>query len=453
MNFYFCEGCGKRITDSDLGQGRARDKQLKGMYCVTCAQGVNTMEMLPVTGVKLRDDDPISTPVPSAGAKDAAQPRNAVTKSRSQPANSMMFGIAAGAIFVIVVAMFLISSGEKPRPAQSTPPMPVRADESASKQAAIPVVTPLVAVSPEKIDTSDKDKQPSSEKAPATESPEADIVANMPQVSPPPAPVEEKPEQTPPPSQTNDQTPAPIPAPKPAHASISYAKFEELALGSQRLEEIHTAAKTALDTVEPADKTHCTLLINCIEQASSVEKAVQTSLLQKKGTRIVLTRSDGTRKLTDITDDGTGGLTDHAEDPAIVHLQEFTRDQLKDADSCIAAFEALRGDPELAKKLVTSLDAAQRGALEKIIEVRLARLHELKAADEIKKFNDLMAKNNHTLALSLALQIQKNYAGCKALTELNPPWKHKSPRFKAARWNSAMSSCATLNDSPTAGSS
>src|SRR5262249_34722995 len=44
MNFYFCEPCGKRLTDIDLVDGRARDKQVKGIYCKACAESVMTME-------------------------------------------------------------------------------------------------------------------------------------------------------------------------------------------------------------------------------------------------------------------------------------------------------------------------------------------------------------------------------------------------------------------------
>src|SRR5689334_13029343 len=53
MNFYFCETCGKRLTDIDLADGRARDKQVKGIYCKACAESVVTMEFeaikLPIT--------------------------------------------------------------------------------------------------------------------------------------------------------------------------------------------------------------------------------------------------------------------------------------------------------------------------------------------------------------------------------------------------------------------
>ncbi|MCZ7648150.1 MAG: DNRLRE domain-containing protein [Planctomycetota bacterium] len=44
MKFYFCEKCGKRLTEGDLAQGQARDKQARGIFCSDCAQNVMTME-------------------------------------------------------------------------------------------------------------------------------------------------------------------------------------------------------------------------------------------------------------------------------------------------------------------------------------------------------------------------------------------------------------------------
>ncbi|MCZ7644657.1 MAG: LamG domain-containing protein [Planctomycetota bacterium] len=49
MKFYFCEKCGKRLTDAEIQSGQARDKKLKGVFCADCAVGVLTMESLPVS--------------------------------------------------------------------------------------------------------------------------------------------------------------------------------------------------------------------------------------------------------------------------------------------------------------------------------------------------------------------------------------------------------------------
>lgn len=42
--FYFCEKCGKRLSDADLKSGAARDKQMRGKYCNDCAEGVMTVD-------------------------------------------------------------------------------------------------------------------------------------------------------------------------------------------------------------------------------------------------------------------------------------------------------------------------------------------------------------------------------------------------------------------------
>src|SRR5438105_2207153 len=47
--FYFCETCGKRITDKQILDGLGRDKKLKGVYCKDCAVGVMTMEFTAIT--------------------------------------------------------------------------------------------------------------------------------------------------------------------------------------------------------------------------------------------------------------------------------------------------------------------------------------------------------------------------------------------------------------------
>jgi predicted GH43/DUF377 family glycosyl hydrolase len=49
MAFYFCESCGRRINASDLAEGRARNKQVKGIYCSDCAKGVNTITFDAIT--------------------------------------------------------------------------------------------------------------------------------------------------------------------------------------------------------------------------------------------------------------------------------------------------------------------------------------------------------------------------------------------------------------------
>ncbi len=49
MKFYFCESCGKRITEKDIDSGEGKNKKLKGVFCTACAVDVMTMETLPLT--------------------------------------------------------------------------------------------------------------------------------------------------------------------------------------------------------------------------------------------------------------------------------------------------------------------------------------------------------------------------------------------------------------------
>jgi len=67
--FYFCETCGKRITDKQILEGLGRDKKLKGVYCKDCAVGVMTMEMDAVNIEQLGKEKP-KTP----SGQDATKP-------------------------------------------------------------------------------------------------------------------------------------------------------------------------------------------------------------------------------------------------------------------------------------------------------------------------------------------------------------------------------------------
>lgn len=55
MKFYFCEKCGKRITEQDIATGDASDKKLKGVFCMSCAIGVTTMDVMPMADSEARE--------------------------------------------------------------------------------------------------------------------------------------------------------------------------------------------------------------------------------------------------------------------------------------------------------------------------------------------------------------------------------------------------------------
>jgi hypothetical protein len=74
--FYFCETCGKRVTDVDIERGGGRDKKLKGIYCKACAVGVMTIEFDAIQEAPAGKPTPAhlqsERPPPSSSAKKAS---------------------------------------------------------------------------------------------------------------------------------------------------------------------------------------------------------------------------------------------------------------------------------------------------------------------------------------------------------------------------------------------
>lgn len=66
MEFYFCEVCGKRLTEEDLNSGEARNKQVKGIYCKDCSDGVRTLEFEAIQQVKVQSANQENTDQPNA---------------------------------------------------------------------------------------------------------------------------------------------------------------------------------------------------------------------------------------------------------------------------------------------------------------------------------------------------------------------------------------------------
>lgn len=72
VKFWFCETCGKRVSEQDIDASRARNKKLKGVYCADCAAGVMTMEMLPISEEEARNI--LKNPPSPQGDKPKPQP-------------------------------------------------------------------------------------------------------------------------------------------------------------------------------------------------------------------------------------------------------------------------------------------------------------------------------------------------------------------------------------------
>jgi hypothetical protein len=149
MNFYFCETCGKRVTDAE-----ARDKKLKGIYCQACAESVMTMEFqavkLPAAPIQSSTS---GSPPPSSANRNrkssrinipaAAAPlpaesrRNAKVAAKPEPLNLNLL-IIGGSILVIFVVVGAMVLG-KGSPPPSNPPVVTQA----------PLPKPLPAPAPE----------------------------------------------------------------------------------------------------------------------------------------------------------------------------------------------------------------------------------------------------------------------------------------------------------------
>lgn len=136
MKFYFCEGCGKRITENQIASGQARDKKLRGVYCTTCAGGVSTLDTLPLSNEEAKkllknksDSEPAPQgPGPSVGELKRRRAgrrtssyrlpkvdRESGSHSARQPtqsASSIVPFVVVGALIAIGVAVFLLMGGE-----------------------------------------------------------------------------------------------------------------------------------------------------------------------------------------------------------------------------------------------------------------------------------------------------------------------------------------------------
>jgi hypothetical protein len=151
MNFYFCEKCGARVTDQELAQGAGRDKQAKGVYCRSCANGVMTTQFEAITNVPLRVE-PARTRQPAARAP--SPPRIEPTakddsKRRPHHATIIWLGaVSAGVILGVLVLMFIFSGNTAAQPTHSAQapvpaiPSPPAVSPSVPTPPAVPAATP-----------------------------------------------------------------------------------------------------------------------------------------------------------------------------------------------------------------------------------------------------------------------------------------------------------------------
>ena len=149
MKFWFCEKCGKRLTEADFDEGRAADKQAKGVFCQSCSVGVVTTHIEAISGPTSKSShsgmkavakdskryiDPASatTPslpvlpvAPSAGSNRSSRmlliPQKPASDRKPEtakppPPMSLVPIFAGGAVALIVTAVVLMSSSPSATP-------------------------------------------------------------------------------------------------------------------------------------------------------------------------------------------------------------------------------------------------------------------------------------------------------------------------------------------------
>jgi hypothetical protein len=153
MKFFFCETCGKRITDADLDQGAAKDKKLKGVYCRECAVGISTIEFqalnvekpqvgAPVqkrsvqrtTGTDRGERTPAVSSVPRDGASTTRKPGNRVIAVASA---------IAGLLLAVLAVVWLTNHQSKSSEQKSTDsnraPKTSREEDKSAPERTVPV--------------------------------------------------------------------------------------------------------------------------------------------------------------------------------------------------------------------------------------------------------------------------------------------------------------------------
>jgi hypothetical protein len=145
--FYFCETCGKRVTDQEV-----RDKKLKGVYCRSCAAGVMTIEFdaLSETEAPAQPDRKRTVTPPHPIQVPIRKPIHAVRTPVRQKTFGLPLAIISGFVVAAAVLIFALS-GPSPRTSSSSdraslqaPPAPIE------KNAVQPQPSPRVEAAPAK---------------------------------------------------------------------------------------------------------------------------------------------------------------------------------------------------------------------------------------------------------------------------------------------------------------
>jgi hypothetical protein len=116
MKFWFCETCGKRLTDRDLEEGTARNKQLKGVFCKGCAVGVMTLEMDAISGQQVQElarQQEAAAPTQHPPAPSRRIQTRPAQGQQSAPSSSLSIGFAVGAVVTLVLVVAVLAGNSK----------------------------------------------------------------------------------------------------------------------------------------------------------------------------------------------------------------------------------------------------------------------------------------------------------------------------------------------------
>lgn len=200
MKFYFCETCGKRLTEHDIDGGVAKNKKLKGVFCKECAIGVTTMESLPLSDREAKKvleegaaQPQSSGPKQSRGRRSSAVRlppgiRRGASEAKVLPGSSASRSahnpylkvVVPGVVVAIAFVGFLVASnGQRGTPGSKTKKKPGSRDRTKT----------LVSRKEKTAPSKPKTGIPADDKAPVELPKETD----QPRPSPSPSPVTPKP--------------------------------------------------------------------------------------------------------------------------------------------------------------------------------------------------------------------------------------------------------------------
>ncbi|MCZ7643851.1 MAG: hypothetical protein M5U26_00980 [Planctomycetota bacterium] len=486
MKFYFCEKCGKRLTEQEIAAGAAKDKKLRGVFCADCAVGVMTMETVPLTEDSAREllgqqqppeapqrkSDAIKLPPGvrparaserSIAARPAARGGPAAAHAGAKPGSHALLLLGVGAA-VVVLGLALLLSGGSPQP-QARPkpermpsavaapvrpspalPAPVQAPKDPT-----PAEPPVEAPPP---DPAPAEVQPTPE-AHAPAEPVLPVEPAPPQRDPPPsdppAPAPAEPSQPVQPVQPAE------PAPK---AWLAEAKVLELAAGSTPLAEVLSIFEAESLHELPAADSRATILA-LTRMAHALESDISKALLAKTGERVVVTNAKGQRRFVTVSQPRPGMLhVDLGAGPQPLDLGDLALSSIRelaggtdDLNGKLAAYHALRGDPAQAAKQLEALPEALRAPAGALVEQRRAAWLEAQARADLAEFEKLLEARQTAAAKSLAEKIVARFAGTEAVRSFKPPMDERLAELDSQGLSIRGSSAATPGASPTGGSS